>query len=95
MRSAVVWSLGQQIEVLLDALLRGAEFLLDGLQRVAAVGRQRRYHVERHQIAAGDDVAELLDDLLRLGGFVLVEIGGAEDAVELGLRADHRGSRRP
>ena len=62
-------------------------------QRVAAVGRKRRHHVGRHQIAAGDDVAELLDGPRRLGCVVGGEIGGAEDGVELGLGVHHRGRR--
>ncbi len=88
-------TLGQQIEILLHAALRGAEFLVDGFQRTAAVGRQCGYQVERHQIAAGNDLAELVDDLLSLGCFFLVETGGAEDGIELGLGGDHHGTGGP
>src|SRR5690349_3679105 len=35
------------------------EVLADGFERIAAGGRQRRDHVERHHVAAGGDVGEL------------------------------------
>ena len=59
------------------------EFLLDRVERVAAVGRKRGDHVGGHQIAAGDDVAELLDGPRGLGGVVGRKVGRAEDGVDL------------
>ena len=64
-------SFGQQIEVRFDARLRGLEFLFDRFQRIAAVCRKRRRHLGCHQVAAGDDVAELVDGPRRLGCVIL------------------------
>ena len=66
------------------------EFLLDGLERAAVVGRQRRRHVGGHQIGAGDDVAEVLDGARGFGGVVGGEIGRAQDRIDLALGVHHR-----
>ena len=81
---------GQQIEVGFDARLRLLKFLLDCLERVAAVSRQRRDHVGRHQVAGGDDVAELLHRPRGFRGVVLREVGRSEDGVDPHLRVHHR-----
>ena len=67
------------------------KFLLDRFQRVAVVGRQRGGQVGGHQIAAGDDVAELLDDARRLGGVVdATDRRRSENGVEPALGVHHR-----
>ncbi len=82
--------LRQQIEVRFDVRLRGFEFLLDCFERVAATSRERGDHLGCHQIAAGDDIAELVDRPRGLCGVVLGKIGGAEDGIDLGLGVHHR-----
>ena len=85
--------LGQDFEVGFDARLRLLEFLFDGFQRVAVVGRQRRRHVRCHQVGAGDHVAEQFDVARRLAGVVGRQVGGAEDRIDLRLRVHHRRRR--
>ncbi len=85
--------LGQQLEVRLDARLRLLELLLDRVQRIAVVCRQRRRHVGGHQIGAGDHVAEQLDRLRRRGRIVAGKIGRTQDRVDLALGV-HHGRRR-
>ena len=83
---------GERIELRFDARLHGLEFLLDGVDRVAAVGRKRRDHLGRHQMAAGDDIAELLDAPRGLRCVIGREIGGLQDAIgqHLGLGIHRR-----
>ena len=67
------------------------EFLLDRFEGVGAVRRERGDHVEGHQIAAGDDVAELVDLLRGLRGRIVGrEVGGAQGGADLGLGIHHR-----
>ena len=80
----------QQIQIRLDARLRGLEFPIDGFERFAAVCREGCGHFGCHQVAAGDDVAELVDGPRRLGCIILRKNGTAEDGVDLGLGVQHR-----
>ena len=84
--------LGQRFETRLHARQRGAEVPAGRFEYIAAVGRKRGDHVERHEIAAGGDVGELVGRLVCPDGFGLREVGGSVDAVELGLRVDCRRS---
>ncbi len=84
----------QRFHVRLHATLRGAEFLADGFERIAAGRRQRGDHVESHQVAAGGDIGELLGGLVRLDRVGLREVRRGVDAVELGLGVDRRGAGR-
>ena len=84
--------LGQRFEIRLHARLRGAEIPAGRFEYIAVVGRKRGDHVERHEIAAGGDVGELVGGLVGPDGFGLREVGRGVDAVELGLRVDGRGS---
>ncbi len=85
--------LRQLFEVRFDARLGLLEFLLDGLERVAVIGRQRRRHVGGHQIGAGDHVAELFDRARGLGCVVGGKIGRSQDRVDLALGVHHRRAR--
>jgi hypothetical protein len=84
--------LGQRFEIRLHARLRGAEVPAGRFEYLAVVGRKRGDHVERHEIAAGGDVGELVGGFVCPDGFGLREVGGRIDAVELGLRVDCRWS---
>ena len=85
--------LGSASRFRLHARLRGAEVPAGRFEYLAVVGRKRGDHVERHEIAAGGDVGELVGCFMRPDGFGLREVGGRVDAVELGLRVDSRWSR--
>ncbi len=80
--------LGQRFEIRPHARLRGAEVPGGGFEHFAAGGRKRGDHVERHEIAAGGDIGELVGGFVCPDGFGLREVGGRVDAVELGLRVD-------
>ncbi len=82
----------QQIEVRFDARLGVLEFLFDRFERVAAVGRERRVHLGGRLMAAGDDVAELVDGPRGLRRIVSGKLGGAEHGIDLGLGVHHRGA---
>src|SRR5207249_163800 len=85
--------LGQRFDTGLHARLRSAEIPAGRFEYLAVVGRKRGDHVERHEIAAGGDVGELVGGFVGPDGFGLREVGGGVDAVELGLGVDGRGSR--
>ena len=86
--------LGSASRLRLHARLRGAEVPAGGFEHIAGGGRKRGDHVERHEIAAGGDVGELVGRFVGPDGFGLREVGGGVDAVELGLRVDGRGAGR-
>ena len=88
----VVGILGQQIEVRFDTLLGDLEFLLDRFEGVAAVGRERGGHLEGHQVAAGNDGAELVNLLCGLRGLIQRGIGGAQGSADPGLGVGYRGA---
>lgn len=79
----------QVLEVRLDTVARRLELLLDRLQRIAVVGRQRRHHVGGHQIAVGGDGRDLGDGAGGFGGIVSGNFRRTEDRVQTRLRIQH------